>query len=135
MKYSISYLEKSNILEIICSGPADPQGFMDYSIDISRHPKFGPKARLLFDHRQLEVENLKTGEINQIAEFLKTLTPQMKNIKQAIVGRPDMNLGKARIFQVLIGDLEDKGKIMTRIFTNYEEAVRWLASDTYIELS
>lgn len=134
MEYSITYHENSGIIEVRCWGPAQVQGFIDYSRELAAHPQLGPRARLLFDHTGLEIESLTAGQISEIAQFLKSLAPRMKGIHQAIVTRADSTLAKARIFQVLISELEEKGRILTRIFTDYEEALRWLSSTTYIEL-
>ncbi len=134
MQYQIIYHETDNIIEIQCSGEADPQGFKDYTLALSQYEHLGPKSRLLFDHRELNGDRLSLSDIKEITHFFKSFSGQMKKFKQAIVVYPHTDSSKAKFFQLLIDDMKEKGKIETRIFTDYDQAYKWLNSQMYIEL-
>lgn len=114
----------NNVVVITIAGGGD--GFREAVVAAMASPAFPLHASVLLDARP-KTENPMTDELRRRADWVATLLARREGSRCAVVVGPRPHqYGLARMFSVFLGT---EG-VHAEIFTNIDEATRWLTPAT-----
>jgi hypothetical protein len=125
MEWTIEYLEKGEIVRIKTFGPADWDQHRRMSEEALALGKKNGSHRFLADHRKLE-HGLSILQVDDIPGMLKEIGVTSED-KVAIVFDPASPLSNTFKF---FGDAAFLASLQIRIFSDKDEAIAWLKSET-----
>ena len=130
MPIQFEYLDDLNCLYVIGKGRAGLQDFLNFhrSITIPTPP---PVLLILCDYRELDASGLTTSDLESIkADALRRTESMYGMVRQVFLVSDTLTFGLSRMFDGLLFS----EKYQVRVFTNINEAKRWLGLEPDIHL-
>lgn len=121
MKYKIEYSNSEDLFVIKTYGNMTGKGFVAMAQKILGHPDYKSGSNVLFDHRELNFENVTIQDIEKIRDFHRENENKIGNGKSAMVVKSQSEWS----------NLWDQGeKIKTgnivKVFDDFDNAMNWI---------
>lgn len=130
MPIQFEYIDELNCLYVIGKGNVELQDFLDFHQSISI-PSPPPVLLILCDYRELDATGLTTSDLEKIkADALRRTEYKYGTVKQVFLVSDTLTFGLSRMFDGLIFS----EKYQVRVFTDIDEAKRWLGLPPDIRL-
>ncbi len=121
MTHKIKYLNFERSFIIKTNGSMTGEDFVAMAKDILNHPDHKPDSNILFDHRDLNFENVTIQDIEKIRSFHRENENKIGNGRSAIVVRSRSEWNN-------IWDQGEKitTKNIVKIFDDLDNAFNWI---------
>ncbi|MCE1205581.1 MAG: hypothetical protein LWW79_13365 [Holophagaceae bacterium] len=121
MDYTLQFTD--GVFVVKTSGLAELPIFLAFIDALLAHPAWGPGARLLVDHRALDVSPFTFGAVQELADQCARRAQAIGPARIALLVADDLGYGMNRMWAALVqGRLDFTGSI----FKSQEEALAWL---------
>ena len=121
MKYKIEYLNQNNLFTIKTDGNMTGNDFIAMAEEILNHPHYKPNDNILFDHRELKLENVTIHDIEKIRKFHRKNEKIIGNSKSAIVVK-----SKFEWDNIWKQGEKIKTDNIVKIFYDFNNAINWI---------
>lgn len=109
------------IVVLTVTGELKDSDLLRLAIDVESDPEIEPDFSLLVDLRGADGRNVTSNGVRELAKRPFALSPTSR---RGIVTPTELTFGMARVYEALRN--AEGGAI--RVFRDYEEAVRWVAT-------
>jgi hypothetical protein len=115
-----------NFVTLIAEGIITDEDLASCRADLVKSSLFRPGMKILADFRAVERFSLSMEGLFQRVDSDRSLEPELKDSRQAVVTSSDLLFGMARVYQARMSEVFDK----IEIFRDIDEAVTWLYEET-----
>jgi hypothetical protein len=115
-----------NFVTLIAEGIITDEDLASCRADLVKNSLFRPGMKILADFRAAERFSLSMKGVFQRVESDRSLEPELKNSRQAVVTSSDLLFGMARVYQARMSEVFDK----IEIFRDMDAAKAWLFEET-----
>lgn len=124
MNYKIIYKNPTGSLLVKTNDRMNANDYIRMAKDILKHPRFSPDNNVMFDHKDLDFNDVSLGDLQKIRSFHRKNEKRIGNGKSAIL----VKYGLSKKWHKLWSQGK---KIKTGnnvwVFENRDDAIRWLA--------